>query len=147
VTGALGFGMMGVGQSVYGPALPAWMRDFGLSQTAAGMILSAHWVGAILAVIAMLSIGHRFPAWAAIALAAAGQALVAFGPAWQVKVAGAVLFGVGGGFATVIFNRRVLAAFGARGPAMVGAINALYGIGAIAGPLIYLALGADPDRS
>ena len=147
VTGALGFGLMGVGQSVYGPALPAWMRDFGLSQTAAGVILSAHWVGAILAVVAMLRIGHRFPAWAAIALAAGGQTLVAFGPAWPVKIAGAALVGIGGGFATVIFNRRVLSAFASRGPAMVGAINALYGIGAIGGPLIYLALDADPSRS
>ena len=147
MTGALGFGMMGVGQSVYGPALPAWMRDFGLTQAEAGLILSAHWVGAIMAVAAMLRIGHRFPAWAAIALAAAGQALVAFGPAWPVKVAGAALFGIGGGFATVVFNRRVLADFGPRGPAMVGAINAVYGIGAIAGPLIYLALGADPGHS
>ncbi len=147
VTGALGFGMMGVGQSVYGPALPAWMRDFGLTQTAAGLILSAYWVGAIVAVVAMLRIGHRFPAWAAVALAAAGQAMIAFGPAWPVKVAGAALFGIGGGFATVVFNRRVLAAFGSRGPAMVGAINALYGVGAITGPMIYLALGADPDHS
>lgn len=147
VTGALGFALMGVGQSVYGPALPAWIREFGLTQTAAGVILSAPWVGAILAVLAMLRIGHRFPAWAAIALAAAGQALVAFAPDWPIKVAGAALFGTGAGFATVIFNRRVLSAFGLRGPAMVGAINALYGIGAIGGPLIYLALGAEPDRS
>jgi MFS transporter, FHS family, glucose/mannose:H+ symporter len=144
--GCLGFGLLGIAQSVYGPSLPALMRAFGLSQTAVGVILSAHWFGAILGVVAMFRIGHRLQAWVPVALMAVGQSVIAAAPLWPLVLLGATLFGVGGGVATVIFNRRVLTAFGPRGPAMVGLINALYGIGAIAGPLLFVALGSVPAR-
>jgi MFS transporter, FHS family, glucose/mannose:H+ symporter len=144
VAGCLGFGLLGVAQSVYGPSLPVFMRAFALSQPAAALVLSAHWFGAILGVLAMFRIAHRMPAWGPVAVMAAGQTLIAAAALWPLVLTGAVLFGVGGGLATVVFNRRVLSAFGPRGPAMVGLINALYGIGAIAGPLIFVALGSAP---
>jgi hypothetical protein len=52
--------------------------------------------------------------------------------------------GIGYGCSTVIYNRRFLAAFGRRGPSMLALLNAIFGIGAIGAPLLFVALGSDP---
>ena len=55
---------------------------------------------------------------------------------------GAFAFGFGYGTATVMFNGRFLIGFGARGPAMVSFVNAIFGIGAISAPLAFVAMGS-----
>jgi hypothetical protein len=46
--------------------------------------------------------------------------------------------------ATAVFNPRVMRAFGARGPSMLSLLNATFGAGAIAAPLVFVWLGSDP---
>lgn len=145
--GVATFVMMGAGQSLYGPALPAFSRLFGVSLAEAGVLVSAHWVGCFIGVGFMyLKGGVVTPrhALAAMALGAGGVAALA---GWWTTVAGAVIFGLGYGMSTAVFNPRVLRAFGSFGPSMLSMLNATFGVGAIAAPLIFVALGSDPRWS
>lgn len=78
-----------------------------------------------------------------VAVMTIGAGLMALGISWALTLLGAVLFGAGYGCATVVFNPRMLRAFGARGPAMLSMLNATFGIGAIGAPLVFVALGND----
>jgi hypothetical protein len=138
---------MGAGQSLYGPALPAFTRAFGVGLSEAGLLISAHWVGAAVGVTLMFLRGHWATPRRVLLVMALGAAMVASGLGWLLTLAGAVVLGTGYGAATVIYNRRFLNAFGARGPAMVGQVNAVFGLGAIAAPLIFVALGSQPQLS
>lgn len=145
ITGIFSFVLMGAGQSLYGPALPAFARDLGLTLSQAGWLVSAHWVGCMLGVAFMF----RFGAWVTprvtLALMAAGAGLIATDPGWWGTVAGALVFGAGYGCATVVYNPRVLAAFGERGPSMLSLMNAVFSLGAIAAPLVFVSLGSQPN--
>lgn len=138
------FIVMGAGQSMFGPSLPALARIFGLAGPEAGLLVSAQWVGAAVGVAVMF----LRPGWisprVALVLMAAGAALMAAGLAWGLVLLGALVFGVGYGASTVVYNPLFLKRFGARGPAMVGLLNATFGIGAITAPLVFVALGNDP---
>lgn len=147
LVGVATFVMMGAGQSLYGPALPAFSRLFGVSLAEAGMLVSAHWVGCFLGVGLMyLKGGGITPrhALGAMALGAAGMAALA---GWWTTIAAAVVFGAGYGLSTAVFNPRMLRAFGTYGPSMLSMLNATFGIGAIAAPLIFVVLGSDPRWS
>jgi fucose permease len=138
--GVASFILMGAGQSLYGPALPAFSRSFDISVATAGFLVSAHWIGCALGVAVMYIYTQRVTPRYVLAFMAAGAVLMALGPSFAVTLLGGVLFGAGYGAATVVFNPRVLAAFGPRGPAMLSLLNASFAIGAIAAPLVFVAL-------
>jgi MFS transporter, FHS family, glucose/mannose:H+ symporter len=144
ITGLVSFVLMGAGQSLYGPALPAFARDLGLTVAQAGWLISAHWVGCILGVASMFALGTLITPRIALGLMAAGAGLIASSPGWWGTLLGAVAFGVGYGCATVVFNPRVLAAFGDKGPSMLSLLNAVFSLGAIAAPLVFVAMGSSP---
>lgn len=141
--GVLTFILMGAGQSLYGPALPSFARMYEVRLGTAGLLISAHWVGCAFGVGAMFVWGRLVTPRGVVLLMAAGAALVATGAGWVLALLGALVFGAGYGAATVVFNPRMLRAFGARGPAMVSLLNATFGIGAIGAPLVFVALGND----
>ncbi len=143
----IAFVMMGAGQSLYGPALPAFTRNLALADGQASWLISAHWLGCGFGVAVMYLTGTRLNPRHAIGAMAIGAAVVAASIGWLTTLLGALIFGAGYCCATVMFNPRVLHAFGARGPAMVSLINASFGIGAIAAPLVFVALGSDPATS
>lgn len=145
ITGIASFVLMGAGQSLFGPALPAFARDLGLSVAEAGWLISALWVGCILGVACMFRYGARITPRVALGLMAAGAGLIASSPGWWGTVAGALIFGAGYGSATVVFNPRVLAAFGDTGPSMLSLLNAVFSLGAIAAPLVFVAVGSQPN--
>jgi hypothetical protein len=66
---------------------------------------------------------------------------------WWATIAAAVVFGMGYGLSTAVFNPRMLRAFGPYGPSMLSLLNATFGVGAIAAPLVFVALGSDPRWS
>ncbi|MFC3182822.1 MFS transporter [Cypionkella sinensis] len=141
------FILMGAGTALYGPALPVFARSFDIQIGTAGLLISAHWIGCSIGVAAMFVVGARAtPQWV-VALMTLGVGLMALGLGWPLTLLGAVLFGAGYGCATVVFNPRMLRAFGARGPAMLSLLNATFGIGAIGAPLVFVALGNDPVLS
>ena len=51
--GMASFILMGAGQSLYGPALPVFGREMGLSLADASLVISAHWVGCFIGVAVM----------------------------------------------------------------------------------------------
>ncbi|MFN3723238.1 MAG: MFS transporter [Paracoccaceae bacterium] len=147
LVGIATFVMMGAGQSLYGPALPAFGRTLALSAGQAGWLVSAHWIGCAVGVAAMFFRGKHISPRLTLGIMAAGLAMIAAGFGAIATFAGAAIFGTGYGLAAVVFNPRILQAFGARGTAMVSLVNAAFGIGAIAGPLVYVWLGSNPAVS
>jgi hypothetical protein len=142
VVGIAAFIVMGAGQSLYGPALPAFSRMYALGTGQAGLLISAHWVGCALGVGIMFLASHRVTPAHSCLMIGAGAGLVAAGIGWWPTLVGAFALGAGYGMATVMFNRRFLTTFGLRGPAMVSFVNAVFGIGAIGAPLVFVALGS-----
>lgn len=142
--GVATFVMMGAGQSLYGPALPAFSRAFGVTLAEAGVLVSAHWVGCFLGVGFMYLKGARVTPRHALAAMALGAAVISALAGWWVTIAGAVIYGAGYGMSTAVFNPRLLRAFGTYGPSMLSLLNATFGVGAIAAPLIFVAIGSDP---
>ena len=144
IIGIATFVLMGAGQSLYGPALPAFSRMFGVTIGMAGLVVSAHWVGCAIGVAGMFFRGRHVTPRHVVVLMAAGAGIIATGFGWWLTVFGAVVFGIGYGCSTVVFNPAMLRAFGARGPAMLSLLNATFGVGAIAAPLVFVALSNDP---
>ena len=144
IIGIATFVLMGAGQSLYGPALPAFSRMFGVSIGMAGVLVSAHWVGCAIGVAAMFFRGQYVTPRHVVVAMGVGAAIIATGFSWTLTVFGAVVFGIGYGSSTVVFNPAMLRAFGARGPAMLSLLNATFGIGAICAPLVFVALANDP---
>ena len=138
------FVVMGAGQALFGPALPALSRSFSLAAGEAGLLVSAQWVGAAIGVAVMFLRADRITPRIALALMAAGATVRAAALLWGLTLLGAVVFGIGYGASTVVYNPLFLKSFGARGPAMDGLLNATFGVGAIGAPLVFVALGNDP---
>jgi fucose permease len=134
------FVLMGAVQAVYGPALPVIARETGRGLASVSVLFTAHWIGAAVGVAAMFALGARMTPRVVVIVLAAGSALLGAGMGWGVMLAGAVLAGMGQGCAAVLFNPRLLAAYGPRGPAMLTLINAVFGAGAILAPLAFVAL-------
>jgi len=142
--GVTTFTLMGAGQSLYGPALPAFAREFGLTVAQAGWLISALWIGSAVGVAVMFFRGRAITPRHALGAMVVGSALIAAGFGWVPTLVGSVIFGTGYGISTVVFNPRVLRAFGVKGPSMVSLLNAMFAVGAIAAPLIFVALGSNP---
>ena len=147
LAGLFSFVLMGAGQSLYGPALPAFAREFGISTGQAGFLISAHWVGSVLGVAVMYVRGDRVSPRMALAAMGLGALIVGLGVGWAATLIGALVLGLGYGASTVIYNRRFLMIFAARGPSMLALLNATFGIGAIAAPLVFVAIGSDPGMA
>ena len=146
LAGVASFVMMGAGQSMYGPALPAFARDLGLGDTQAAWLISAHWVGCAVGVGYMYVRAVGVTPRMTVAAMAMGATLIALSLGVIATFAGALVFGMGYGAATVVYNPRVLRAFGVRGTSMLSLLNACFGIGAIAAPLVFVWLGSVPAR-
>jgi FHS family glucose/mannose:H+ symporter-like MFS transporter len=142
--GVATFVMMGAGQALFGPVLPVYVRDFRLSEGEAGLFVALLWVGCFLGVGLMYFKGAAIGPRHTLVAMAAGTGVMAASPDWWLTLAGGVVFGMGYGMATAVFNPRVMRAFGATGPSMLSLLNATFGVGAIAAPLVFVWLGSDP---
>jgi FHS family glucose/mannose:H+ symporter-like MFS transporter len=142
--GVATFVMMGAGQSLFGPALPVYVRDFSLTEGEAGLFVALLWVGCFLGVGLMYFKGALVGPRHTLAVMAAGAGLMAASLGWVLTLLGGMVFGMGYGMATAVFNPRVMRAFGTRGPSMLSLLNATFGVGAIAAPLAFVWIGSDP---
>lgn len=143
IAGIAGFVLIGAYQSIYGPALPIYGLRYGLGPAATGALVSAHWVGA-LAGVALMALRLRVQTRGALGLLVAGLGVLALQGPWAAMLAGAAVAGMGYGLVSTLYNRAFLIGFGTRGPAMVGILNATFGLGAIGGPILLLAAGSAP---
>lgn len=143
-TGIAGFIILGLAQAIFGPVLPVYARHFGLEISTVGWVLSVFWVGSLTAVGSVYLLPTVLGPKTGLLSAAAGCALLALMTNWAMVLVGAGLFGFGYGVIAAVWNPRVLAAFGSRGPAMMSLMNALFTLGAIAAPQVFLGLHQDP---
>lgn len=145
--GLFSFVLIGAAQALYGPALPGFKETFALSGGAAGVIISIHNAGALLGVLSALPLaGCRVARWragGAVILLSIGALIVATTPTWSLALVGAFIIGTAYGALTIGINGLYAVGFGAHSPAMVNLLNAVFGIGAILGPLLIALNAAD----
>ncbi|MCX4764959.1 MFS transporter [Streptomyces sp. NBC_01275] len=143
----VGFVLIGALQALYGPAIPGLRQEFGLSPSAAGLGLSAHFVGGVAGVLLFDRlygrIGNRRILGMSYVLMAVGAAGFALAPDWPLVLAAALLAGLGFGGIDYGLNQLFAVGFGHRSTAMLNILNAHFGIGAILGPALIGAVGAD----
>ena len=143
-TGIAGFVLLGMAQAIFGPVLPVYAKAFGLEVASVGWLLSLFWSGCLTSVIAVYFLPTLLGPKSGLALAALGTALLALMTNWGLVLLGGALFGAGYGVIAAVYNPRVLAAFGPRGPAMMSLMNAIFTLGASAAPQIFLIFDRDP---
>src|SRR5258706_10075697 len=92
---AASFFLMGVLASAYGPLLEHLTVRFGITLAVAGTVLSTHFAGGFIGVVASMAllerIGARVFMLGALGIMAAGCATVAVAPAWSWFLAGVFL--------------------------------------------------------
>ncbi|MGI5380116.1 MFS transporter [Streptomyces sp. CA-251387] len=146
VASCVGFILIGALQALYGPAIPAFREEFGLSPSAAGLGLSAHFVGGVAGVLLFDRlygrIGNRRILGTSYLLMAVGAAGFALAPNWPAALAMALLAGLGFGGIDYGLNQLFAVGFGHRSTAMLNILNAHFGIGAILGPALIGTVGA-----
>jgi MFS transporter, FHS family, glucose/mannose:H+ symporter len=146
VAACIGFVLLGALQAYYGPAIPALRTRFGLAPSGAGLALSMFYGGAVAGVL-VGGILHRhtrnsrllITSFLVMSVGALGFALSAN---WLCALAASLLSGFGAGGMDYGLNQLFSIGFGRRSPAMLGILNAHYGVGAIAGPLVIGMIGA-----
>ncbi|MFB7928267.1 sugar MFS transporter [Streptomyces sp. NPDC056039] len=147
VASCVGFVLIGALQALYGPAIPAFRGEFGLSPSAAGLGLSAHFVGGVVGVLLFDRlfgrVGNRLVLGSSYALMAVGAAGFALAPEWPAALAAALLAGVGFGGVDYGLNQLFAVGFGHRSTAMLNILNAHFGIGAILGPALIGVVGSE----
>ncbi|GGV15395.1 hypothetical protein GCM10010495_31980 [Kitasatospora herbaricolor] len=147
VASCVGFVLIGALQALYGPAIPALREEFGLSPSAAGLGLSAHFVGGVAGVLLFDrlqgTLGDRRILGSSYLLMAVGSAGFALAPAWPFALAAALLAGLGFGGIDYGLNQLFAVGFGHRSAAMLNILNAHFGVGAILGPVLIGAVGPE----
>ncbi|WP_280885321.1 MFS transporter [Streptomyces sp. LBL] len=147
VASCVGFVLIGALQALYGPAIPAFRQEFGLTPSAAGLGLSAHFVGGVAGVLLFDRLygrlGNRQILGASYLLMAVGATGFALAPNWPVALAAALFAGLGFGGIDYGLNQLFAVGFGRRSTAMLNILNAHFGIGAILGPALIGAIGAE----
>jgi fucose permease len=147
VASCVGFVLIGALQALYGPAIPAFRAEFGLSPSAAGLGLSAHFVGGVAGVLLFDRlygrVGNRRILGSSYLLMAVGAAGFALAPDWPTALAAALLAGFGFGGIDYGLNQLFAVGFGHRSTAMLNILNAHFGIGAILGPAVIGAVGSE----
>jgi len=146
VAACAGFVLLGALQAYYGPSIPALRTRFGLAPSGAGLALSMYFGGAVAGVLTAGMLHRRtrnsrllITSFLVMAAGAFGFALSAN---WLLALAASLLSGFGAGGMDYGLNQLFSIGFGRRSPAMLGILNAHYGVGAIAGPLMISWLGA-----
>lgn len=145
LSGTLAFLLAGMLPALHGVALPVWSESYGLRQGEGGTLLAGNGAGALLAVLSgvfgLPGLGMR----SGLAALGLGAAVLSIGGSWPLTLLGGLVAGFGFGLLITSVNRSFLSGFRDRGPGMVGLVNAVYGLGAILSPLVFLLAAARPS--
>ena len=138
LAGFLGFFVLGAIQSMYGPAFPSLVRRFDVGLELVGQTVALHFAGSFVTIAIagplLVRIGYRWPLLAGSAGMAAGAAVVAWAPTWPWVLLGAGLGGLGFGLVDVALNLLVARSFAPNAAPALNLLNAMFGVGAVAGP-------------
>jgi MFS transporter, FHS family, glucose/mannose:H+ symporter len=145
IGGFVAFTCIGAIQAMYGPAYLMFIKKFDLSSSMGflgnpGLIVSAHFAGSVLGIIAQTQLekllGTRLRLSLSSLFLVLGCLGVALAPSWILILLAAFFMGLGFGGIDVSINNLFSSGFGERGAAMSNIVNALFGVGAILGPLL-----------
>lgn len=146
VAACAGFVLLGAVNAFFGPSIPALRTRFGLAPADASLALSLFFIGAVAGVLFAGAIHPRvrnnrllITAFLVMAVGTLGFALA---PNWPCALAASLLCGLGAGGLDYGLNYLFSIGFGRRSPAMLGILNAHFGLGAVAGPLAISLVGA-----
>jgi fucose permease len=131
---------MGTAQSLFGPAFEPLALRFGIEVPAVSLIVSLHFLGAGVSILAagllVMRFGYARVLAASAGLMAVGALLVGIVSSWVLVLAAALLMGVGFGLLNVSSNLLLLRHFQVRAAAPLNLISAAFGVGAVLGPLL-----------
>ena len=139
ILGFVAFFLIGLVQSLFGPAFVALKGRYELEPGTVGTIVTAHFLGVtlgtLLSVLVLTRLRVRGIALLSSIICALGLLLVGIAPSWTVALGGAFLAGLGfgsisGGYGTLFSSR------GKSGSAALSLLNAFWGVGSILGPLL-----------
>jgi MFS transporter, FHS family, glucose/mannose:H+ symporter len=137
------FLLIGALLAIYGPILGQLARRFDVGLPTAGVVVSAHFCGAFAGAVAAMAVIERVKARLAMTVSlgvlALGCAGVAAAPSWAVLLAAVLVLGIGFGGLDLGLNQ--LLTHSGRSPARLNLLNAQFGIGAVAAPLLVAAAG------
>ena len=141
------FFLMGALAAAYGPLLEHLARRFEISLPVAGGVFSVHFAGALVGVVvsirAMERASGRLLVWVALGCLGMGCAGVALVSSWPMFLAGVFVIGLGWGGLDLALNQLVAHSEGRRRAALLNGLNAAFGFGAVAGPILVSRLGQD----
>ena len=144
LAGFAAFLLLGLAQASYGPAYARFETQFGVKTAAVAFISSAHYGGSALGPVLLAALLTRFSLRTAVMVGSGvftlGLLGLALAPSWPLALASALTIGLGYGSIAGGFN----AAFATLGAGPANLINAMFGIGSVAAPLIGLGLGTYP---
>lgn len=139
ITGFLAFLLLGAIQAMYGPAFPGLVERFGVGIERVGLTVSLHFAGSFIAIASsgfwLGRFGYRRVMGVGGLAMAAGAMAVAFAPTWSSVLAGALVAGVGFGLLDIAFNLLPARVFAPNAAPALNLLNAMFGVGAVAGPL------------
>jgi len=140
VAGTMTFLSIGAVQAMYGPSFPAFLARFGVGVGQVGAVVSAHFLGSFVTIAAsgmlLARFGYRRLMLSGALLLALGAAGVALSPLWSLTLAAALLGGLGFGLLDVATNLLFARWYGARSTGALNLLNAAFGLGAVAGPVL-----------
>ena len=139
------FLLMGALAGAYGPLLEHLSRRFEISLAVAGAVFTAHFAGALIAVVVsmwgMERASGRLSIWVALGCLGVGCAGVAVAPTWPTFLGAVFVIGLGFGGLDLGLNQLVAHSEGPRRSAVLNGLNGAYGLGAVAGPILISRLG------
>lgn len=139
------FFLMGILGSAYGPLLEHLARRFDVSLALAGGVLTTHFSGALVGVLASMRVLQRVSSrtfmLGAVTCLGVGCASVAVAPSWPAFLASVFVLGIGWGALDIGCNQLVAHSEGVRRTAVLNALNGTFAVGAVAGPILVSTVG------
>ena len=139
------FFLMGILGSAYGPLLEHLARRFDVSLAVAGGVLTTHFSGALVGVLASMRVLQRVTSrtfmLGALTCLGVGCASVALAPSWPAFLAAVFVVGIGWGALDIGCNQLVAHSEGVRRTAVLNALNGTFAVGAVAGPILVSTVG------
>jgi MFS transporter, FHS family, glucose/mannose:H+ symporter len=139
------FFLMGILGSAYGPLLEHLARRFDVTLAVAGAVLTTHFSGALVGVLASMRVLQRVSSrtfmLGAITCLGVGCASVAVAPSWPAFLASVFVLGIGWGALDIGCNQLVAHSAGVRRTAILNALNGTFAVGAVAGPILVSNVG------
>ena len=141
----VGFVVLGATQSLYGPAIPAFLGMFGIGAQDAATPLAAHFVGGTIGVLLFARLRRRASVRSLVAVCylvmGVGALAFALSPRWGACVAAAAVLGLGCGGIDYGLNGLAASDASPRGTVRLNVLHACFGLGAIGGPWLLGAFG------